>query len=69
MAYWHNRCSLELKMPLYTDCIVNTRSWTKMYAPLDGNKCCDVISIKRCISFWCPTLCKVSSHPKDFQWI
>jgi len=21
-------------------------------APLDGNKCCDVNSIKRCIHFW-----------------
>jgi len=25
---------------------------SNIYAPLDGNKCCDVISIKRCISFW-----------------
>jgi len=23
----------------------STRSWPKMYAPLDGNKCCDVIVI------------------------
>jgi len=29
-------------------CIVNTRSWPKVDAPLDGNKCCDDISIKMC---------------------
>jgi len=33
-------------------CIVNTRSWPKNDAPLDGNKCSDVFSIKRCIDFF-----------------
>jgi len=54
---------LDISWSLFAD--------SKMYAPLDGTKCRDVISIKKCINFWSrscfdrqcksPALCIVSS--------
>jgi len=32
-------------------CTINTISGPNIDAPLDGNKCCDVISIKRCTAY------------------
>jgi len=47
-----------------TSCIVNTRSWPKNDAPLDGNKCCDIPKTFTEIKVWtkrCQFMCENDS--------